>query len=373
MKKLKVFLVLLGLIFCTAPTGAQISTIHDFNALLAKSERDSIAKIERLAALEFHQIINDYRISKGIKPIEWNEVLWIASRNHCIWMKKAKNLSHEQKPNTALFTGHSPGERYNYAAGGESTFSWSGENALYNYSAIGSTIEEIAKEIARSSFSQWKNSPGHNKNMLGQSHGMHGAAFIIGENKVWGTDLFASCRECPTPKEELAFYSNKKSTSPKTEPTPEPEKTASTTTAKTQTLVVSKAQKEVKSGVVDGLEKMYSQTLTLSSRLENQAYDHARELLNRKIQSSGTDGVLLTELSDSDKNPIRILMGRQKSIFNIVIEKNTADFNAAAISSKLTDLITHNVPLQKKKKMGIAIALRKKKNSLRIAMSGIFS
>jgi hypothetical protein len=70
---------------------------------------------------------------------------------------------------------------------------WSGENCLYNYSGNGKTIQEKAKDIALYSINQWKKSPGHNRNML-SNHTIHGVAFIVENDVVWATDLFARTR-----------------------------------------------------------------------------------------------------------------------------------------------------------------------------------
>jgi uncharacterized protein YkwD len=154
-----------------------------------------------MAALEFHKLLNAYRTEYGKEPLQWNETLWLTSRNHNIWMDANGKLSHHQKENTKYFSGHGPGERYAYASGGNAEQSWSGENALYNHSAYGNTAAEIAGNIAEVSFKQWKDSPGHNSNMLDSKHKLHGTAFLIAKDRVWGTDLFARCHNCPDPSQ----------------------------------------------------------------------------------------------------------------------------------------------------------------------------
>jgi uncharacterized protein YkwD len=154
-------------------------------------ERDSIHLIEKKAAYHFHRLLNEYRASNGLDTLRWHESLWLTCRNHNAWMKFHDELSHTQTPGTEYFSGKSPGDRYDYATQKKGKHQWSGENALYNFSAHGENINHISKNIAQNCLEQWKKSPGHNKNMLAGKHVAHGVSFMLDGSKVWGTDLFA--------------------------------------------------------------------------------------------------------------------------------------------------------------------------------------
>lgn len=155
-----------------------------------QSATDTVMKIERLAALKFHKLLNAYRRENKLDTLRFNDTLWLASRNHNIWMIANGQLSHSEEKDTPSFTGEDPGDRYEFVAKDKANCSWTGENCLYNFS-YGSTIEQAAENIARSAISQWKASPGHNANMLRERHRQHGIAFNIGEDgRCWGTDLF---------------------------------------------------------------------------------------------------------------------------------------------------------------------------------------
>lgn len=183
---------LLLLVFLCHGSFSQPVTLADLNHVLKSASKDSLRYIERLAALNFHERLNQYRVKKGKSEIKWDETLWLTSYNHCLWMDAHDVLSHRQIANTRFFSGLSPGDRYNFAAGGNSANSWTGENALYNYSARGESAEDIAENIAEYSLNQWIQSPGHHENLLSGSHSMHGTAFRINDDgQVWGTDLFA--------------------------------------------------------------------------------------------------------------------------------------------------------------------------------------
>ncbi len=194
MKTLQVIL-LAAFIICTN-IEAQICKASKIPTLLKTAKHDRKQKIERLAALKFHKLINAYRMKNRINEMKWDESLWLTCRNHDIWMSANNVLSHDEDKGTKYFTGIEPGDRYVYVTSGKGNYEWSGENALYNYDKNGKTINEVANCIAKNAFEQWKHSPGHNENMLGKRHTAHGVAFYIGKGGiVYGTDLFVSNKD----------------------------------------------------------------------------------------------------------------------------------------------------------------------------------
>jgi uncharacterized protein YkwD len=182
------------LFFYSVTNAQEIYKIDKLHKLLKYCESDSIGKLELLASIEFHKILNEYRKNKNKSALAWDETLWVAAYNHSVWMVNNKRLSHSQKKGTPLFSGVNPGDRYNYAASGKSNHSWSGENCLYSYSYNTGNLEETAKKIAQDAFKSWKNSPGHHENMLG-NHQKHGVGFVFDRSNSQGlyyaTDLFA--------------------------------------------------------------------------------------------------------------------------------------------------------------------------------------
>ncbi len=195
MKPLQVIVAILLVIgsFIPSTVSAQINKVSKIPLLLKAAKHDRKQKIERMAALKFHKLINAYRHKNRLTDLKWDESLWLTCRNHDIWMNDNGELSHDELKGTKHFTGVEPGDRYNYVTAGKGNYDWSGENALYNHDKEGRTVTEISSNIAKAAFEQWKNSPGHNENMLGKSHTAHGVAFYLGKNgRVYGTDLFVS-------------------------------------------------------------------------------------------------------------------------------------------------------------------------------------
>jgi len=189
---MKKYLVLLSAVLFMLPLQAQVVQTSKLNMLLAQSRKDSLQKTERLAALKFHHIINNYRKENKIDTLVWDDTLWVAARNHSIWMGNNNELSHTEKEGTPDYTGRDPGDRYNYASANNGSCNWSGENALYSWSSMGSTINEISDDMAQDAFTLWKNSPGHDENMRAPLSKVHAVAFYISpRGSVWATDLFA--------------------------------------------------------------------------------------------------------------------------------------------------------------------------------------
>jgi uncharacterized protein YkwD len=171
---------------------AQLSIVDQLPELINLAQKDSIQKIERLAALKFHKLINIYRLKNNLDTIGWDEGLWLTCRNHNIWMATNSELSHNERKNTKMFFGETPADRYEYTTLNKGKCSWSGENALFFYEDDQKNINEIALDIASKSFEIWKNSEGHNQNMLSKNHKVHGVSFCLMDNLiVWGTDLFS--------------------------------------------------------------------------------------------------------------------------------------------------------------------------------------
>jgi hypothetical protein len=107
-------------------------------------------------------------------------------------MQANNRVEHLETSGTKLFTGVTPGDRYDFTTRGKGRCMWAGENVLNEFDAPFPTIATNAEHIAEKAFGLWKNSPEHNENMLNESSRVHAVAFLIQSNGcVWATDLFA--------------------------------------------------------------------------------------------------------------------------------------------------------------------------------------
>ena len=168
----------------------QLYRFAELQNYMSIAQVDPMLKTERAVAKRFHDLMNAYRAEKKLAALAWNEACFLAAHNHNQWMALGESLSHEQKARNGLFTGVQPGDRLNYVLqGSKLAYSWSGENCLQSY------VDDMAsisiEQVAADALEQWRNSPGHNANMLGKDHATCGTAFRIVDGWVWATTLFA--------------------------------------------------------------------------------------------------------------------------------------------------------------------------------------
>lgn len=126
---------------------------------------------------QFLSLINQYRQSNGLGTLSRNSALDTASRLHSKDMAVNGYFSH-----TSL-DGRSPWTRM--AQAGYSCNGAKGENIAAGYSS------------AQAAFNAWKNSPGHNENMLSPNYNAIGIGVYYDANSpyryYWTTD-FGACR-----------------------------------------------------------------------------------------------------------------------------------------------------------------------------------
>ena len=155
---------------------------------------DSVKLLERLSAIRFHQLLNEYRVEKGLNPVAWNEYLWLTARNHGIYLGLEGEFAHEQNLATSrYFTGTRPGDRLRYVFDGGGMW-WNGENIHSHTMFRKKDWNEKIESIALRSLNSWKGSPGHNRNMLTKGHTIHAVAMIVSEGRVIAVSMFGASR-----------------------------------------------------------------------------------------------------------------------------------------------------------------------------------
>ena len=162
------------------------------------SSQSTLAQSESLMAMQFHEIINEYRKSKLMLPLTFNDTLWRAAKNHNQWMEFNNDLDHTENKKGPYFTGRDITSRINYASNMKGDL-FCGENILYFSFTIDTTAvidDSTAFRIADEAFEMWRNSPGHNANML-RRFKLHGISFHYADNRIWATNVF--CGEDNSP------------------------------------------------------------------------------------------------------------------------------------------------------------------------------
>jgi uncharacterized protein YkwD len=157
-------------------------TGHSFVALQASSA-SYCAEPEELA---FLKLINDYRAQNGLGPLVLTQTLGAASEHHSVDMAVNNYFAH------ILFDGTD----------------WSQNMTNYGYTYNTYRGENLAagNESASATFTQWKNSAGHNANMLTANYTAIGIGRAYGATSTykwyWTTDFGgytdAGAVVCPT-------------------------------------------------------------------------------------------------------------------------------------------------------------------------------
>ena len=105
----------------------------------------------RIYMLEF---INEFRKENGVKPLRYDSALNQGALNHAVYIADKYELTHLQTDTASpYFTGYVPSLRTGRNAG---------ENAARNCYEKDESMKHLAYDL----FKQWRNSPGHRRNML---------------------------------------------------------------------------------------------------------------------------------------------------------------------------------------------------------------
>ena len=122
--------------------------------------------------------INDYRESKGLKSLMWDNKTFNASKHHTKYLVTNKVVGHNEKNNTPT-----PKSRLDYYG---VKYDYSGENCA---KVIIGIIEKYSNDEYLSSeiVDGWKNSPYHNKIMLGENYKFGGVSCIKDGNLLYST------------------------------------------------------------------------------------------------------------------------------------------------------------------------------------------
>ncbi|MDT8412175.1 MAG: CAP domain-containing protein [Vicingaceae bacterium] len=357
---MKNFLITLGVMLSLLQiSNAQKNTINDLDNILNEVEIDTIAKIERLAAFEFHHLLNNYRKQQRKQALDFDEIMWVAARNHNLYMKAAKDLTHREDMKlsnlTPYSTGNYPSERVDFAAADKEVYiSSGGENCLYNYSFYGNNYVEIAKNMALTAFNQWKGSKGHHENMLTADYKKHGIAFTYDKGTVWATNVFS----------RGIFYKGNEVIADAKVPVPT---STNKTAEKPKRIHIYKVKNELQHTLEQQI--LVSTSSKSSKKLNEQANIAARKLAyNKKLKAENDNPVLLNELQTHTVTKWWGLIKKQVSVYSLVLETTPEAFDMEHLQQEIQHYLIDKQLFTQKKKHGTGIMVSKRKNILRITL-----
>ncbi len=124
-------------------------------------------------------MLNQYRVQNGLQPLQISDMISEACDRHNSDMGKYRFFDHYTQGSDWFAVGASPWDRM--AASGYNYNTYKGENIAAGYS----TAEAV--------FQGWKNSPGHNANMLGANFKVLGVSLVVvvgsPYSSYWTTDF----------------------------------------------------------------------------------------------------------------------------------------------------------------------------------------
>ncbi len=343
----KLILILGVIVLCHNLSYTQITTKKNVAQLFDENAFSEYFTIERAAAMEFHKLLNEYRVENGSSILQWDEDMWLAARNHCYYMYYNNHLTHRQANISKGFTGENTEDRIVFATNGNPKYTAHGENCLYNYSKQGEGLEEISLNIAKESFEQWKNSPGHNANMLEYSYRRHGTAFLIGGGKVWGTDVLSMGYKY-SKNNDISIKKHKK-----------------------QSLYIT--QKEVKHAVLKRILESLNKEVKQNKKMNSEANRKVRAIIHVKTKTRELQNVLFEKQDIIQTNSFLGLFPKNKNRYSVVLEKSKYEFNQDEIIKELVSLLIENQNLEESSKIGLSVAIVKRKKGIRVALVSIIT
>lgn len=142
---------------------------------------------------EFLTLINDYRAANGLGRLSMGQRIGAAAQHHSADMANRNYLNH-----TTQGTGEGPRERM-IAHGYPANTTWWGENIYAGYGVQNG----VDLGSAQAAFTWWKNSPGHNANMLNSRYVVIGIDRTSNPNSqyrnYWTTNFGGVSDQAATP------------------------------------------------------------------------------------------------------------------------------------------------------------------------------
>lgn len=135
------------------------------------SDKISLEEFTKIADDEMLRLVNEHRAANGVEPLEWNDTLARMSTEKSEHMRKYNYMAHDYN---GQMTCKLQSMKYHQYV--------SGENCLANYRY--SLTKDNAIKMANSMFNQWKNSAGHNRQMINPDNTEMGFGFALSDGST---------------------------------------------------------------------------------------------------------------------------------------------------------------------------------------------
>lgn len=143
---------------------------------------NTISKTEftKIVCDEMHKLVNNHRKANGVQELEISSDL-----------DNSAYLKSKHMVDNSYFAHDYNGQSFSDLVYSLSEQEINGENIAQNYLRTNSLTKSSAENLAQKLFTQWKESPGHNANMLRDSFDSFGFGFEIASNGyVYATQHF---------------------------------------------------------------------------------------------------------------------------------------------------------------------------------------
>ncbi len=138
-------------------------------------------KFNDIVCDEMHRLVNEHRKNNGVAKFEIKSDL-----------DRSAYLKSKDMIDNNYFDHNHNGVSFDKIAYKLSGVNINGENIAGNYIADNKYTEESAENLANALFTQWKNSSGHNANMLNKDYKAFGFGFMLGGKDANYTKVYAT-------------------------------------------------------------------------------------------------------------------------------------------------------------------------------------
>jgi hypothetical protein len=96
-------------------------------------------------------------------------------------------------------------------------------------------------------------------------------------------------------------------------------------------------------------------------------------IINIKPKTKELQNVLIAKQETTKTKGVFGFFSKEKNSYSVVLEKEIKDYNEDSVTNELVALVKENMSLEGYKKIGMSVAIIKRKNKIRIGLVSIIS